>query len=84
MMVSIGDSRSRRPIAMTSPKTKRTNFRWPWREAVSFCEQARSWRPRGAGGWGIRNRKDRANAGLSCRNSAGRAVGGSRAVLWFR
>jgi len=62
-------------------KRKRTNFRWPSIGINSLCEQARSRRPRGAGGWGIRNRKDRANAGLPCRNSAGRAVGGSGAAI---
>jgi len=50
----------------------------------SLCEQARSRRPRGAGGWGIRNRKDRANAVSSCRNPAGRTVGGSGAAIRFR
>jgi len=48
-----------------------------------YLRETRSRRPRGAGGWGIRYRKDRANAGDSYRKLARRAVGRSGAVLWF-
>jgi hypothetical protein len=56
--------------SVKQPQTKRTNFRWP---SIGINSPANRPDPDGPGGWGrgIRNRKDRANAGLSCRNQRG-------------